>query len=288
MKSRLTALSIVFASCAVPLFVTSSAFAQEECPPGSWFCEEEGAEVEEEIEPAEEAAPPERVVVPKKRSRTPPPIVVYQPDGEAQPTIVVVQKTAPEAPPKPKKPRWKKEWGVNLRLQGVMMGRDRQHDDLAEGDERGMGGFGVGLRYRPRPHFAFEAGLDFVAGRDYQGDERAESALTFNGLVFFNPKDKLQFYGLGGFGFSGAHVIRDRSIEIQDERDYSYFGLQGGLGLEWRFARKTALNFDIVGFVRGRTDDAASTEYEFTDPDTGRQTNTSGGGLGRLGLTIYW
>lgn len=294
MKSRLTALSIVFASCAVPLLVTSSAFAQDECPPGSWFCDqEEDAEPEEEVEPAEQAPPPERVVVPKRRPHSAPPIVVYQPEGEPQPTIVVVQKTAPDAPPRPKKPRWKKEWGVNLRLQGVMLGRDRKHDDHAQGDRtendrQGMGGLGVGLRYRPIPHFAFEVGLDALTGRDYQDDDRTETALTFNGLLFFNPKDKLQFYGLGGFGFSGAHVIRDRSVEVQDERDYSYFGLQGGLGLEWRFARKTALNFDLVGFVRGRTDDGARDEFEFTDPDTGRQTNTSGGGLARLGLTIYW
>lgn len=295
MKTRLTALSVVVATCALPILVSGTAYAQEECPPGSWFCEDESGDVEadDEIDPADEPAP-ERVEVPKKRTKQPPPIVVYQPEGEPPPTVVVVkERAAPEPPPKPKRPRWKSEWGLNLRLEGVMMGdRDDRYRSEDDDDERGMGGIGVGLRYRPKPHFAFEVGLDFFGGRDYQGDKREESALTFNGLVFFNPKDKLQFYALGGFGFTGAHVTLDRSLprtgEDAEERDYSYFGLQAGLGLEWRVGRKTALNFDVIGFVRGRTDDAAQYEYEYTDPDTGRQTNSSGGGLARLGLTFYW
>ncbi len=297
MKTRLTAFSVVLATFAVPVVASSSAYAQEECPPGSWFCEDEGGDVDvdDEVDPADEPAPPERVDVPKKRTRRPPPIVVYQPEGEPPPTVVVVKdREPPEPPPKPKRPRWKSEWGLNLRLEGVMIGDKNKHQyENSDGvDDRGMAGLGLGLRYRPKPHFAFEVGLDFFGGRDYQGDEREESALTFNGLVFFNPKDKLQFYALGGFGFTGAHVTLDRSVALNgaepEERDYSYFGLQAGLGLEWRVGRKTALNFDVIGFVRGRTDDAAQYEYEYTDPDTGRQTNSSGGGLARLGLTFYW
>jgi len=44
----------------------------------------------------------------------------------------------------------------------------------------------------------------------------------------------------------------------------------------------------VVGFIRGRTDDAARYDPEFVDPDTGRTTNTSGGGLFRGGITFYW
>jgi hypothetical protein len=61
-----------------------------------------------------------------------------------------------------------------------------------------------------------------------------------------------------------------------------------GLGLEFRIGRKTALNFDVLGFIRGRTDSRAEYEYEFVDPETGRGTNTSGGGLFRGGITFYW
>ena len=43
---------------------------------------------------------------------------------------------------------------------------------------------------------------------------------------------------------------------------------------------KVALDFDVIGFIRGRTDDLARVEPEFVEEGTGRTTNTSGGGLG--------
>ena len=72
-----------------------------------------------------------------------------------------------------------------------------------------------------------------------------------------------------------------------DQR-YSYFGGQIGVGLEFRVLDTVSLDLDVVGFIRGRTDNAAQLHPEFTDPDTGRTTNTSGGGLFRGGITFYW
>jgi len=72
------------------------------------------------------------------------------------------------------------------------------------------------------------------------------------------------------------------------QRSYSYFGGQLGAGLEFRVTRRVSLNLDLVGFMRGRTDQEARVQPEFTDPDTGRTTNTSGGGLFRGGITFYW
>jgi hypothetical protein len=69
---------------------------------------------------------------------------------------------------------------------------------------------------------------------------------------------------------------------------YSYFGAQLGLGTEVRVSRRIAIGGDVVGFIRGRTDDKASYAPEFVDPNTGRATNTSGGGLVRVGATFYW
>jgi opacity protein-like surface antigen len=202
--------------------------------------------------------------------------------------VIVVDRTEP---PKAPRRRWRREWGFNLHLQGVMMGNGPQrHPDS------GMGGLGFSFRYRPIPHFAFDAGLDFLSGTDYVGNERRETALLLNAMVFFNPRSKLQVYTLGGIGFSGANVQREHDVVSEDgtvlpggfEDEYSYFGAQLGLGLEWRVSRKVALNGDIIGFIRGRTDDKARFEPEFTDPETGRVTNTSGGGLGRIGITFYW
>ena len=42
----------------------------------------------------------------------------------------------------------------------------------------------------------------------------------------------------------------------------------------------------MVGFVRGRTDSAADRNPEFVDEVTGRTSNTSGGGLMRVGIAF--
>src|SRR5262245_18296420 len=115
-------------------------------------------------------------------------------------------------------------------------------------------------------------------------------------MVFFNPRSKLQVYTLGGIGFSGARVERPTTVTASDgtqlqrttTENWSYFGGQLGIGLEWRVSRKVALDLDVLGFIRGRTDDQARIEPEFIDPETHQATNTSGGGLGRLGITFYW
>lgn len=279
--------SLGVAAASILLTIPSVAFAQEEaegdCPPGGWFCEE--------AEPTEVETPETEAEVEPESSETgSPPVVVYKPgEGETGTRkIIIVDK--PEDPP-PRRRRPKREWGFNLRLESALMG-----DDAEKHPDAGMGGLGFSFRYRPIPHFAFDVGLDFLGGVDWAGHERRETALLMNAMIFFNPKDKLQFYTLGGLGFSGARVLKEyqstdsSGVETSEEvtEEYSYFGGQLGLGLEWRVARRTALNFDILGFIRGRTDEKARHEPEFTDPETGRRTNTSGGGLARIGITFYW
>jgi hypothetical protein len=280
--------SLSVAAASMLLLLPNLAQAQEDeadCPPGGWFCEEaeptEGEPTEVEPQQDPEGAGTEK---------TSPPVVVYKPEeGSGSRRIIIVD--APEDPPPARRRRYQREWGFNLRLESALMG-----DDANKHPDAGMGGLGFSFRYRPIPHFAFDVGVDFLGGTDWAGNERRETALLMNAMIFFNPKDKLQFYTLGGLGFSGANVLKKTEttdadgnpvVEETDE-EYSYFGGQLGIGLEWRVARKTALNFDLVGFIRGRTDEQARHEPEFTDPETGRRTNTSGGGLARLGITFYW
>jgi len=249
------------------------ASAQGECPPGSWFCEEDPEAIDEEPDATEE--PEEAEPARKRRGKRP--VIVYRPvddDEDAPEKIVIVEKK--HFPPPPKR-RWKREWGFNLRLEGVVMGDEPEKSPNAR-----MGGLGFSLRYRPVAHFALDAGLDFVGGTDWAGASRQEQALSVNGIVFFNPKNRFQVYALGGLGFSQAQVM------VTEEEHWSYFGGQLGVGFEWRVGRKVALNLDMVGFVRGRTDAAARDNPEFRDPETGRATNTSGGGLFRAGVTFYW
>ncbi len=279
---------VTLLSSAVLLAVPALAWAQDsssntgDCPNGAWFCadsapaekaapkldESADADADEEVAPVEKKAPP------------PPP-------------TVVVQRPVPRYEPPPvdhRHRRQRSEWGFNMHLLGALMGdrSDKSHDS-------GMGGVGFALRARPTGHFALDFGLDVVGGRDYYGRRRTEVPLTVNALVFVNPRDRAQFYMLGGLGWSSARVEVPYEYKGPNYTNsgstidrYGYFGAQLGAGFEFRVAKKTALNIDLIGFVRGRTDQAAATNPEFTDPATGRRTNTSGGGLLRGGLTFYW
>jgi hypothetical protein len=257
------------------LTLPSTASAQEDkkdCAPGSWFCGET------QPPPANGNPPP----LPTEKAETkpaspPPPVVVYQPP----PTVVVQPREAP--PPYyyvPRNAPPRKEWGLNLHLGGLMMGKGNDGN-------AGMGLVGLGLRFRPVPQAALEADLDFAGGRDYNGYRRSETALSFNGLIFVNPKNKTQVYFLAGFGWSGAKAVDDRQGYDQTEYHYGYFGVQTGVGLEFRLSKAVALNVDLRGFIRGRVDENRRSNPEFVDAN-GRSTNTSGGGLLSGGLTFYW
>ncbi len=113
-----------------------------------------------------------------------------------------------------------------------------------------------------------------------------------NTLLFFNPHDVLQVYALAGLGFSGANVsIAPRAAETPVKRHdehYSYFGGQLGLGVEVRVSRRIAIAGDLIGFVRGRTDERWDDSPEYIDSNSYRYSNTTGGGLLRAGVTFYW
>ena len=300
------------------------AFAQgaTACPPGSWFCADAQVTIPgvqpappapravpqpppPTEEPAEPAPPP-----PVRRPRyaqpaAPPPVVVYQPVPAAPPPQVIIVtpggygygygqggygrpvRPAPPPPP-PAKPRWQSEFGLNLRVEGVALGHAGN-----SGSAVGMGGVGMSLRYRPVPAFAFDLGVDLLAGNDYHGLQRTEIPLSLSGMLYLNPRSRVQVYLQAGANYSHATVRSDESqpqLQRTDGGDYgakySYIGGQGGGGLEFRLSRHVALNLDVIGFVRKRLGD--DPVPEFTDPDTGRTTNTSGGALGRGGLTFWW
>jgi hypothetical protein len=150
----------------------------------------------------------------------------------------------------------------------------------------GMGGGGLGLRFKPSRYFGIESDLDYVGGHDYQGNQREETAFSVNGLLFLNPRSHAQLYLLAGFGWSGAHVTSDGPSAF--DQHYNYFGGQFGGGLEIRASRVLAFNLDLRGFVRSRTDQLAQTQPEFINPSTGQTTNTSGGALATGGMTLYF
>jgi opacity protein-like surface antigen len=289
------------AAVALALGVPASAWAQTSggsggsgaCPPGSWFCAQDQSEqaspagkpLQPLPDPSDDGAP----VPPKPPKYDPgdaPPVVVYQPP----PPVVVVQHADVPPPPEEYRPAHRPpparpEWGVNLHLEGLTIGRGTGSNDAS------MGGGGLGLRLRPTRYFAVETDVDFVGGTDYQGDHRNETGITVNGLFFLNPRSRAQIYLLAGFGVSGASVnVPSPGSSIFGDtgtQHYDYFGGQIGAGLELRLSHNFALNADVRGFLRGRTDQYAASHPEFMNAD-GRTTNTSGGGLLTIGMTIYF
>lgn len=266
------------------------------CPPGSWFCESTSASGSASAGAAASGSgqlqalpPPDAKPAPAPApapASSAPPVVVYQPG----PPVVVVQGKPDKPAPYPYTPRdpdarARREWGLNLHFEGAMIGQGKY-------DDSGMGGLGMGLRFRPHPVVAIQPTIDFYGGRDYNGQKRGETAFAINTLLFATPHAKVvQLYFPIGFGWSGARVENDRPLGASttytnEVSHYSYFGMQAGIGLEFRLARHFALNTELRGFVRGRTDSGARANPEFVDGS--RTTNTSGGGLFALGMTFYF
>jgi hypothetical protein len=207
----------------------------------------------------------------------PPPVVVYQ---SPRTRYYVVPPPPPVYYYRARRPQHS-EWGINLHLEGAAFGH------AAGVGSSSMGGGGLGLRYRPIPAFALETDLDFVGGRDYNGFRRDEEASTINGLLFLNPRSRAQVYLLAGFGWSWAHAVDDLPGYDVAAFNYTYFGGQGGIGLEFRAAKHFAINFDARAFIRTRTDAEAAYQPEFTS-SSGQTTNTSAGALFTGGMTFYF
>ena len=235
--------------------------------------------------------------------------MVYQPVPTAPPPQVIIitpgygygyryaAPPRPAAPAQPAPPRWQSEFGLNLRVEGVALGKPS-----GAAFNAGLGGVGMSLRYRPTPHFAFDLGIDLLAGVDYNGFSRTEVPVSLGGMIFFNPKSRVQFYILGGANISRAQVRSDTPYAqgatsgtpllnpvdggAQYGATYTYFGGQGGGGLEFRLSRRVAIDLDVVGFVRERIGNTDTPE--FVNPSTGQTTNVSGGAIGRGGLTFWW
>ena len=322
MRRSLTHVVVSAAAMSLSLSLSVSALAQNKqgCPPGSWFCADVSvappvqpaapqhpqrqqaapppAELDEPEAPAEPAQPPPPA---RRQRRAPPPEVVYQQVPEPPPQVIIVtpgygqyhHPVRPVPPPpvaEPQHRRWHPEFGLNLRAEGAAFGGRSSGASGAAG----MGGVGLSLRYRPVPAFAFDLGVDVLAGHDFNGFQRVEVPITLSGLIYLNPRSRVQVYLLGGAHISRAQVRYDRpakQLSLTDDgteygADYTYFGGQGGGGLEFRVSRRVALNLDVVGFVRKRIDDGRLPE--FIDERTQQTTNTSGGALIRGGLTFWW
>jgi hypothetical protein len=280
-------------SLALATFVSAPAFA--DCIPGTGLCASVGATVGIPIPsvqvggqvtvgipipnivlPAPAPAPAPQVVVPGYQP--PPPVYVY-PQPAPRPVYVYAER----------EPFWgASRLGIDIRVDGAAgFGGNRANEAY------GLGGAGLGLRYRVAPHFGLEAGVDVLGGRDWNNDKRVEVAGSLGGLIFFNPRSRAQLYLSGGLladhakasgiGLSGPTFVGSRTSST--DLVYDHVGGYAGLGLEMFAARHLSFHLDARGVIRQRV---GGDSPEFTDPSTGRTSNTSAGLLGSAGMTFYF
>ncbi|MGF1470050.1 MAG: hypothetical protein ACFCGT_28350 [Sandaracinaceae bacterium] len=284
----LTTFLSLLAAAGVTL-LAAGASAQTDCQPDDIFC----AEVRigpgsgsVRVGPADPGTPP--VPPPPPPPAQPPTVIVETPpppppQPPPQPPTVSVQPAPPPPPapvvvqpmPVPRAVRPpitpERSTGLHLQLGGVW------------GDGIHLGGIGGAFRIRPVRHFAIDIGSGVYGGTDWNGFDRIEVPVTVDGLFFFNPQHRWQFYGVLSVGGSWAHVGGDYFSTLN--RTYGYLGGAGGLGVEWRISRYFALNLDVRGFIRTRVDNTPGPE--FVDA-SGRTSNTSGGGVTQFGMTFYF
>ena len=228
-----------------------------ECPPEEWICD---------APPPPSPQPPVTTPAPAPESGLAAPAETA-PESPAESPLD--EATADEAPAEIASP-----WSINLRAEGILLGS--HHDG-----EVGLGGVGASLRYALHPMVSIDLGFDSFLGKDYEDHARAESSLSVSSLLYLNPERPLRPYALFGIDTSIARV------ELGDGREtWTYFGAHAGFGLDVRLHPRLGLDFELVGFMRERTDAQASREPEFTD--NGKQTNTSGAGAFRAGATFHW
>jgi hypothetical protein len=222
----------------------------------------------------------------------PPVAPAYPMPYAAPPQYVYVQPAPPPAPrqwcdyrarPRPVYPAGR--LALDLRADGAVGAGPTGSHSLY-----GLGGAGVGLRYRALPHFGLELGFDVLGGRDYSDRKRLELAGTAGGLIYVNPRSRAQFYFSGGMMVDRAKATlgsatRTTTDFVQAEQHFTHLGGYGGIGLEMFATRHLAFHLDARGVLRQRV---AGDGPEFTDPATGRTTNTSGGVVGSAGMLFYF
>lgn len=240
------------------------------CPPDEWFCDDAEPAAPGPAAPGPDA-PPYDVPAPGEDlpadDEAPEPLEGPEASPPAQ--LDVASAASHDR-------RWSERarspWGFALRTEGILLDNG--------GEDSRLWGVGASARYTLSPAVTLDLGLDTIVGTDYNGYDRSELALSLSALLYLNQSEVVRTFLLGGLSLSSARV--DLGF---DEQSWGYFGGHAGLGLELELDSRIALTIEALGFMRGRTDSRAAREPEFTD-SSGRVTNTSGGGLVRLGVVL--
>jgi hypothetical protein len=263
------------------LATLASAPALADCVPGTAFCAAVGVGLPPVQVGGQISVGVPQVVVPVPMvPAAPPPVYVYAP-----PPPAYYQPAPRYYAPAPYYGVGK--LGLDVHGDGAMgFGPGPEHNVF------GAGGIGLGLRYHALPHLGFEVGADFLGGRDWAGRNTRTFSGNAGGLIYFNPRSRAQLYLSGGLlvdhtsasGSSGQEGFENGAIATSNI-DFTHVGGYAGMGMELFATRRFAIHFDVRGVVRQNISDGAP---EFTDPTTGRTTNTSGGLVSQVGAIFYF
>ena len=194
--------------------------------------------------------------------------VAYRPAPPPEPTVEYRDRPAPyTAPYRSPNHMYNNQFGLNINAQSGVVG---------SGNATGLLGIGAALRFRPIPWVGIEGGISAYTGRDFNYDTRNEISGQGNIYGYINPQSPLQLYGVAGVTYTSARIGDGYGQPLTTNR---YVGVQAGAGLELRFNRHFALNGDLRGVLRTRTDD---------DLLYVPGSRTSGGIMGSIGMTVYF
>lgn len=274
--------------------VAAAPAAHAQCPPGSWLC----ADIS--ISGGVAVAPPPPVVYVQPPPPPPPQVVYVQPPPPPprvvyvqQPPVVVYQ---PAPPPvyvaQPTRLMYPMQSNTLVGLQAHVGGLGFGG---AGGGTSFMGLGGLGLRVRGRnSHWGGEFAISLAGGTDYNRDYRVEVPVTASAILYFNPQNRFQVYGLLGANLSYAYVeyqpANRGAHRFFNEGEYGYIGGHLGLGFEYQVTQRFSLFADVRGFLRTRIDDTTSVNPEFSRTVDGatQTTNSSMGISSQLGAALYF
>lgn len=143
--------------------------------------------------------------------------------------------------------------------------------DVDTQQELGMGGAGMLLRWRMSRRFGLEWSMDTVMANEdgplqADGDVMRSTASMGLGLLFYLfPKDKLQLYGLMGFG------VMSNDVEYQALGESIHYEMpmaQIGLGAQYR---TKSIRFDLSLRSLTMEREASDIEWESTYSYSGRE-----------------
>lgn len=284
--------------------IAPAAFAQ--CPPGSWLCADVRIGGGVAVQPAPPVIvqpappvyyqPPRVVVVQQPRIYVPPPpVVVYQP-GYVQHGYVQTGYMMPPATGYVPPAQRNFYVGAQVSLLGALTsGGVGGSSAASNGGIGAIGGAGAGIRFRTRGVFGAELTVAAAYGRDFNGDTRIEVPLGLSALLFFNPQNAFQVYGVIGVGVGLASVryaTQNRDAHAgRASGEYGYLGGQAGIGFEAQLNPRFSLFADVRGFLRTRVDNQAQSNPEFArtvGTSTTQTTNTSIGAAAQFGGILYF